>query len=194
MSQENVEGETEALDELVLLSHASLVVKRSEPYPNERWLLLQGGSPVAAIEPTGSGWALTTTTQRFSAAIQRRRRRLGWYLAVTLPDGRSSMLDYDPATLRAGGTLILADGRRCKLRHRSGWWSGDTWSLVSADGDELARVSLRTKPPTGSAHARDSSGLTPAAANEPDLELLLVAACVALIVHKRAGVMGAGLG
>ena len=60
MSQENVEGETEALDELVLLSHASFVVKRSEPYPNERWLLLQGGSPVAAIEPTGSGWALTT--------------------------------------------------------------------------------------------------------------------------------------
>jgi len=193
MSQENVEHEPEALEELVWIWGASLVLMRREAYPHERWLLLQGGSPVAAIEETDTGWSLTTTSQRCSAAIRRRRRRVGWHVEV-LPSGeRTPLVEYHPATLRAGGTLTVASGGRYKLRRPAGSGSED-WTLASPDGDRLARFSLRTKPPSGSALARDRTGLTPAAASEPDLKLLIVSACVALILHKRMGVMGAGLG
>jgi hypothetical protein len=112
MSQENVELGQDGLEELAWIWDAPLALRRREAYPQDRWLLEQRGRPVAGIEQTGTGWSLTMPTQRCSAAIRRRRRRLGWHLEVTLSGERSPLLEYQPGPLRAGGTLTLATGGR----------------------------------------------------------------------------------
>jgi hypothetical protein len=183
MSQEKVEREQETVEELAWIWDASLVLMLHDAYPHELWLLLQRGRPVAAIEETASGWTLTTPTQRCSAAIRRRRRRLGWHLEVTPSGEQSPLLYYQPATVRPGGTLTLASGGRYKLRRLA--FSAHEWTVEGDDGDELACISLRTKPPTGSELARNQTALRPAAARERHINLLISAACVAMVVHYQ---------
>jgi hypothetical protein len=162
---------------------APLALVRRETGPHELWVLEQRGRPVAAVRRTWSGWSAQTAGHRCSAAIRRRRRRLGWHIAVTLAGRRAPALDYRPHTVRTGGTLELADGGRYKLRCLARL--GYDWSLATADGDRLARISRRIDTPSGSAVARDRSGLTPAAAHEADLGLLIVGACVAIVIHHQ---------
>jgi hypothetical protein len=183
MSQEDVDPDREALEELAWIWDASLSLVLTEAYPRERWLLEQRGRPVAAIEETAKGWSLATATQRCSAGIRRRRRRLGWHMEVTPSGERSPALHYRPATVRTGGTLTLASGGRYKLRRLAG--SVPEWTLANSDRDMLACISLRTDPPSGSEAARDQTRLAPAAARERHLSLLLAAAGVAMVIHYQ---------
>jgi hypothetical protein len=160
----------EQLEELAW--DAPLTLMRRDSYPEELWMLEQRDRRVAAITrttrwPPDGDWSLTTTAQRWSADIRRRRRRLGWHVEVTRSGARAPVLEYRPGTVRNGGMLELATGGRYKLR----CWArlGYDWSLATAGGDRLARISRRTRPPRGSAVARDRSGLTRAAAAEHDL-------------------------
>jgi hypothetical protein len=174
------EREQETVEELAWIWDASLVMMRREAYPHERWLLLQRGRPVAAIEETATGWTLTTPTEQCSAAIRRRRRRLGWHLEVKSSGVESPLVEYQPATFRAGGTLTIASGGRYKLRRLAG--AAHAW-IVDGDDGEVACVSLRTKPRSGSEVALNRTGLAPGAARERHLSVLMAAACVAMVIH-----------
>jgi hypothetical protein len=61
-------------------------------------------------------------------------------------------------------------------------------------GRTMSQQERRTRPPSGSAVARDRTGLTLAAAEEPELSLLLGAACVAIVIHSQEGIGGGGGG
>jgi hypothetical protein len=181
--------ETLALD-------APLTLMRGDRYPGEEWMLEQRGRRVAAITstprwPLDGNWSLTTAAQVWRADIRRRRGRLGWHIEFTPLGGRAPVLEYRPGTVRTGGTLRLASGGRYKLRCLARL--GYDWSLATAGGDRLARITRRTSPPRGSAVARDRSGLTAAAAAEPYLDLLLAATCVAIVIQSLQGIsLGGG--
>jgi hypothetical protein len=177
---------TEPLQEAAWIWDVPLALTRDAPYPHEGWVLDQGGRPIAAIDQASGGWSLTTPTHRCSAVVRRRRRRLGWHVAVTSAEHRSPLLEYRPSTVRSGGILTRATGDRYKLRCLARL--GYDWTLSRADGDTLARIS----PPNNQSEAFPTSrgpqlGLAPAAAREPDLALLLASACVAIITHSRPG-------
>jgi hypothetical protein len=195
MSHEKVGVSDEQLEDLAW--DAPLTLMRRDSYPEELWMLEQRGRRVAAITrttrwPPDGGWSLTTAAQHWNADIRRRRRRVGWHVEVTPSRARAPVLEYRPGTVRNGGTLELATGGRYKLRcfARLGY----DWSLATTGGDRLARITRRISPPSGSAIARDRSGLTPAAADEPDLGLLLAAASVAIVINyqRRDGGGGGG--
>jgi hypothetical protein len=187
-----------AQDQLKALAvDAPLSLVRGDSYPDERWMLEQRGRRVALITrtprwPPDGDWSLVTAAQGWSADIRRRRRRLGWHLEVTPVGARAPVLEYRPGAVRTGGTLELAAGGRYQLRCLARL--GYDWSLATAGGDRLARISRRTSPPSGSAAARDRTGLTPAAAGEPELSLLLAAACVAIVIHSQQGIGSGGGG
>lgn len=180
MSQHQVGLAHEQLEELAWTRDGPLTLRRREVYPQERWVLEQRGRPLAVIERAETGWSLTMATQRCSVAIRRPPRRLGWQLEVTSSGETSPRLTYRPTTFRAGGTFQLATGRRYQLRH-----SAYDWTLAGRREGVLARISGRVKPPTGSELAHDQTGLTPAAASEPELDLLIGAVCVAIAAHHE---------
>jgi hypothetical protein len=180
MSQQSMDLGREPLEDLAWIWEDRLELRVREAYPHDRWLLQQRGRPVAAIEQTTIGWALTSATQHWRATVRRRRGRLGWHLEVTPSGERAPLLHYRPSTFRAGGTLTFANAGRYKLRR-----PGQDWALARASGDILARISLRTSPPSGFAVARDQTGLRPAAAREPNLALLIATACAAMVIHHQ---------
>ena len=186
MSQQEAGLAQEQLDALAW--DAPLALMRGDSYPNEEWMLEQRGRRVVAIGrtprwPPDGDWALTSAAQGWSADIRRRRRRLGWHVEVTPLRGRAPVLEYRPATVRTGGTLQLPSGGRYELRCSARL--GYDWTLATVGGDRLARISRRTSPPSGSAVARDRTGLTAAATDEPELGLLLAAACLAIVIHSQ---------
>jgi hypothetical protein len=193
MAQEEAGVAQEEFEEVALIWDGTLAMRRSDTYPPELWILKQRSHPVAAITRTRSGWSLATASQRWNATIRRRRHRLGWHIEVTPPGTPAPVLDYQPATLRSGGTLELPTGGRYKLRRLVG---GGDWILTTASRHELARIAWWIKPPSGSALAHDQTGLRPAAAHEPDLTLLLAAACAAIAAQYEqpaGGAMGGGI-
>jgi hypothetical protein len=193
MSQEEAGVAHEEFEEVAWIWDGPLALRRRDIYPQELWILEQRTHRVAAITRTPSGWSLTTASQRWQAAIRRRRHRLGWHIEVTPPGTDAPVLDYQPATLRAGGTLELANGARYRLRRVQ---AGDDWILARANRDDLARIARRIKPPSGSALAQDRTGLRPAAAHEPDLTLLLAAGCAAITAQYEqptGGQWGGGI-
>ena len=171
----------EEFEDVARTGDAPLALRRRDTYPDEVWVLEQRTRRLAAIARTASGWSLTTASHRWSAALRRRRHRIGWHIEVTASGAQAPVLEYRPATLRAGGTLELADGRSYKLRRMAR--ASDEWTLSAAGRDRLARISRRINPPSGSALAHGPTGLSPAAADEPDLTLLLAAACAAMAAH-----------
>jgi hypothetical protein len=173
----------ESLDELRWTWKAPLELTQASAYPLERWVLEQGRRPVVVVDRTTAGWSLSTAAERWTAAVRRRRGRLGWHLALTAAGEADPVLLYRPHTLLLGGALGGADDRRYKLR---GPLLRADWTLAAARGEQLARVLLWTKPPSYSERARAlRAGLAPAASQEPDLLLLLAAASVAILTHHQ---------
>ena len=175
--------EPAALEELALIWEDPLELRLREAYPRERWLLHQRGRTVAAVEQTRTGWSLASAAQHCNAAVRGRRRRLGWHLEVTPAGERAPLAQYRPSTFGAGGTITLASGGSYKFRGPA--WLDSDWTLADPGGDELARISLRMSPPSGSAVARDKTGLKPAAAREPNVALLVTTACAAMAIHHQ---------
>jgi hypothetical protein len=153
------------------------------PHPRERWLLKQGRRPVVAIDRLGAGWALEAAAEGWTAAVRRRRRRLGWHLELASVGELDPVLYYCPHTLLAGGSLGGAGDGRYKLR--APFLRAD-WTLEAVRGRELAHILLWAKLPNESARVRTlRAGLVPGASVEPNLLLLLAAASVAIIIHHQ---------
>lgn len=163
----------ERLHQLAWVWDAPLVLSPRKPYSRSQWSVKQAGRPVAAIDQTRTGWMLATAGHRFMAARRRNRFGVGWHVEITSVDQRP-LLDYRPATVRNGGRLNFATGASYKLRWRLRSYD---WVLSRARGDVLARILLRDDEPAGD----HEIGLTPAAAREPDLTLLVASASVAIV-------------
>ena len=171
------------LRELTWAWDAPLTLINQSLSPRERWRLEQAGRPVAAIERTAAGWSLDTPAERWGAAVRRRPRHLGWHLDFTPAEGGSPVLAYYPYTLLSGGRLVLAQGDRYKLRRRLIW--GSEWELAGGTVGELARITLWTRRPNAARIYGPRAGLILGAGREPNLLLLLAAACVALAMHQQ---------
>lgn len=137
------------------------------------------------IERSAGGTALQTVSEKWRVEVRRKARRLGWHLEFTRADGGGPALQYHPRTLRPGGDLVLPGRRRYTLRCpllRS------DWRLAAVPGGEIGRIAFRTRR-----GFRMHVALGEKDADEPLLPLVILAASVAILIHREqpSGAIGA---
>jgi hypothetical protein len=160
---------------------------RENAFRRGEWELRNGETLVGMVERSDLIGRIRGRGCAWSAARQRRRRRIGWRLVFDPMHDDGDLACFYPRHLLPGGTVVLSEDDWYEL-HPPGW-RGTSWRLVAPDGElfaeaEIERLSWDVK--------RWRLTVGEWAVARPSPLLVSLAACYAIVDHEAHAFLSSG--